>query len=94
MILIATSVVYSGAVPTNIIDDSGSMFSKDTATAIRTIAQGPVPEPSSDALQAHITELEQDLRNVEFRLQFLYHQRTSTSDLLNTARRQADRVKK
>jgi hypothetical protein len=62
--------------------------------AIQGIAANPVIDPSSKALQAHIGDLEQDLRNTEFRLQFLYHLRTTTLDLLAAARRQLERLKK
>jgi hypothetical protein len=59
---------------------------------IKTLVSGPDIEPSSDGLKAHISDLETDLRNTEFRLQFLYHQRNSTLELLKAARRRAGEV--
>jgi hypothetical protein len=51
-------------------------------------------EPSSIALQAHIFDMERDLRNTEFRLQYLYRERMSLLNLLASAKLQADRLKK
>jgi len=41
--------------------------------------------PSRAALQAHISDLEADLRNVDFRLQNFYHQRSVISSILEDA---------
>jgi len=49
------------------------------------IANGTPIEPSRIALQAHIADLEADLRNVDFRLQNFYHQRTVISGILEDA---------
>ena len=63
-------------------------------TAIRSVVLGQIGDPSPTALLAHIADLEQDVRNIEFRLQFLYHNRLSALDLLAIARRQAEKLKK
>ena len=49
------------------------------------IANGTPIEPSRIALQAHIADLEADLRNVDFRLQNFFHQRTVISGILEDA---------
>lgn len=54
------------------------------ATASK-VAHGAVIEPSRIALQAHIADLEADLRNVDFRLQNFFHQRTVISGILEDA---------
>jgi hypothetical protein len=53
------------------------------ATAI--LATGVQIEPSRPALQAHIADLEADLRSVDFRLQNFYHQRTVIAGILESA---------
>jgi hypothetical protein len=58
------------------------------------IVQGPPVEPTPDALQVYIAELERELRNADFRLQHLYHSRAATHSLLTEAKRQADKFKK
>ena len=42
-------------------------------------------EPSCIALQAHIADLEADLRNADFRLQNFFHQHTVISSILEDA---------
>lgn len=49
------------------------------------IAAGPSIDPSRPALQAHISDLEADLRNVDFRLQNFYHQRSVIAGILEDA---------
>lgn len=71
-----------------------SLLPRDTLDAIQTMSANLVTDPSLNALQAHISDLEQDLRNTEFRLQFLYHQRTTTLDLLAASKRQLEKLKK
>lgn len=58
------------------------------------LAAAPAIEPSSTGLQSHIFDLEQDLRNAEFRLQYFYAQRTSLLNNLSAAKVQAERLKK
>jgi len=54
------------------------------ATASKVALGAPI-EPSRVALQAHIADLEADLRNVDFRLQNFYHQRTVVFGILEDA---------
>jgi hypothetical protein len=68
-----------------------SLLSETMASSIRDIAQGPSIEPSAEALQSHIAELQMDLRNTEFRLQFLYIHRTSLIETIINAKRQAEK---
>jgi hypothetical protein len=58
--------------------------SEDALATASSVAQTPI-EPSRIALQAHISDLEADLRNVDFRLQNFYHQRTVISGILEDA---------
>ena len=58
--------------------------SEDALATASSVAQTPI-EPSRIALQAHISDLEADLRNVDFRLQNFYHQRMVISGILEDA---------
>lgn len=71
-----------------------SLFPENVATTVRAIAQGKPIEPSPEALQALIAELESDVRNIEFRLQFLYFERKSALESLANAKRQSECFKK
>jgi len=62
--------------------------------SLQALAAAPLVEPTSIALQAHIFDMECDLRNTEFRLQHLYHERMSLLNLLLSAKLQAERLKK
>ena len=46
----------------------------------------PQGEPSVDTLVQHVGDLEQELRNVEFRVHFLFNQRNDVRDTLASAR--------
>jgi hypothetical protein len=59
--------------------------SEEALAAASTVAHGPPLEPSRIALQGHISDLEADLRNVDFRIQNFYHQRTVISNILEGA---------
>ena len=50
-------------------------------------------EPSNAALQAHIADLEQELKNEDFRLQYIFSQRSTTSSLLAAAKGQLEKMK-
>jgi len=69
-----------------------AILPQETALAIQSIVAGSTIEPTPEALQGYIAHLEEELRNTDFRLQFVYHERTSTSALLAEARRQAGRL--
>jgi len=58
--------------------------SEDALTTASSVPQTPI-ESSHIALQAHISDLEADLRNVDFCLQNFYHQRTVISGILEDA---------
>lgn len=59
--------------------------SEDALSGAAAIANGIPIEPSHPALQAHIADLEADLRNVDFRLQNFYHQRSVIAGILADA---------
>lgn len=71
-----------------------SLLSPEAHTVIRSIAAGsPVQNPSLQALTTHLADLEQELRDEDFRLQFLYRQRLATLELINTARSRVEKYK-
>jgi hypothetical protein len=51
-----------------------------------------IQNPSSQALQAHFADLEQEVRDIDFRLHFMYRQRLSTLELLNAAKSRLDKL--
>lgn len=59
--------------------------SEEALATASSVAHGTPIEPSRIALQAHISDLEADLRNVDFRLQNFFHQRTVISGILEDA---------
>lgn len=60
--------------------------SDDALLAASAIAHDSNIIPSANTLQAHIADLEADLRNVDFRLQNFYHQRTLIASILFEAK--------
>lgn len=60
---------------------------------VQAIAAMPSVDPPLPLLLYHITELEGEVRNLEFRLQYFYYQRKSTLSLLGNARLQAKRLR-
>jgi hypothetical protein len=58
------------------------------------VATATSGDPSPQALQAHIVELDRELRNIDFRLQFLYNQHISTLELLNSAKNLFEKLEK
>ena len=69
-------------------------MSKDAIDVSRAvIAAGGGNNPSPQALQAHITSLEQELRNADFRLQFAYYERASIVKSLHAAKSLADKTR-
>ena len=60
--------------------------------SIRSIVANVI-EPSNAALQAHIADLEQELKNQDFRLQYIFNQRSTTSSLLAAAKGQVEKAK-
>lgn len=59
--------------------------SEEALTMASSVAYGPDIAPSRISLQAHISDLEADLRNVDFRIQNFFHQRTVISGILEDA---------
>ena len=59
--------------------------SEEALSTASSVAQGTPIDPSRTALQAHIADLEADLRNVDFRLQNFFHQRTVIFGILEDA---------
>lgn len=69
-------------------------MSAEAHSTIRNIsASAPVQNPSPQALFAHIGDLEQELRDADFRLQFLYRQRLAILELLTVAKGRAEKLK-
>jgi hypothetical protein len=50
------------------------------------LSLGPTINPTASVIHAQIFDLEADLRNVDFRLQNFYHQRTLICSLLAEAK--------
>jgi len=63
----------------------------DNIVAISAADSGNVP--SLRALQTHVADLEQEIRDVDFRLHFLYRQRLANIEKLNAAKSSMDRFK-
>jgi hypothetical protein len=59
--------------------------SAEALATAASVAHGPDVEPSRISLQAHIADLEADLRNVDFRIQNFFHQRTVIHGILEDA---------
>lgn len=59
--------------------------SQEALDAARSLSRLPSVDPSTSSLQAHIADLEADLRNIDFRLQNFYHQRIALATLLTDA---------
>jgi|GEM_PF-6776511 len=76
---------------TTAASSSLSVLPEPVPDAIRTIALQR-SEPSLVALRSHIASLEQEIRNNDFQLQFIFHQCTSTSALLAAAKKQLDKL--
>jgi len=64
------------------------LLSEATLVALHTVAAAPTALASNEALVAHVRDLETELHNCDFRLQFLYNQRLSALQLIDAARRQ------
>jgi hypothetical protein len=77
----------------SVLEELGSLPS-DTLTSLNALAAGPSVEPSATALQTHMGDLEMELRNTEFRLQYLFQQRVSLLSLLSMAKSQANNLNK
>jgi hypothetical protein len=86
-------VTHNGAETSDGINETG-LLPADVASAIRSLSNGAATEPSPEALQAQVAELQRELRNTDFRLQFLYRTRTSTADLLAEAIKQVEQQSK
>jgi hypothetical protein len=70
------------------------LMSQEVLHNISTIVAGSSSEnPSSQALDAHIADLEQEVRDLDFRLYFLYRQRLAALELLSTAKSRAEKYK-
>jgi hypothetical protein len=70
-------------------NSGGPLLPEAILNSVRSLS---APEPSSAALQAHISDLESELRTTEFRLHFLYHQRSSLIILITEAKKQLDQL--
>lgn len=69
-------------------------MSPEVLNSISTIVAGSSTEhPSLQALNAHIADIEQEVRDLDFRLHFLYRQRLAALELLSTAKSRAEKLK-
>jgi hypothetical protein len=59
---------------------------QETLDNIAGVAAESIQHPSLQALHSHLADLEQEVRDLDFRLHFMYRQRVSTLELVNTAR--------
>jgi len=59
--------------------------SEEAFKTAQAIAKGPELEPSRAALIAQIADLEADIRNVDFRLQNFFHQRTVIANIRDSS---------
>lgn len=73
---------------------SNSLLSESIVQSLNQLSTGPPAQPSVRALESHIDDLEMDVKNAEFRLQFLYNQRKASIELLVNAKRQLERLKR
>lgn len=63
------------------------LLSQEALDTVRGIAEAvPSTKPSLQALTTHLSDLEQEVRDSDFRLQFMYNQRLATLALLKTVR--------
>ena len=70
------------------------LLSPEAHNAICSIVAGaPIQNPSLRALNAYLADLEQELRDEDFRLQFLFRQRLATLELINTAKSRIEKYK-
>jgi hypothetical protein len=72
----------------------GAPFDSEGTITVRNIAFGPNVEPTLEGIQSYINDLDRDLRNMDFRIQYLYHSRQETLQHIAGAKRLADKLKK
>jgi hypothetical protein len=73
---------------------TGSLVSQEALNVARALSTAAADEPSLPGLQAQISDLEQELRNTEFRLQFMFNQRAATLELIQSAKRLVEKLEK
>lgn len=66
------------------------LLSDSAISDLGALSQSPASKPNAEALNGHIRELEFELHNLEFRLQYFYNQRSLTIQNLGVAKRQLD----
>ena len=66
------------------------LLSDSALSDLGALSQAPASKPNAKALSGHIRELEFELHNLEFRLQYFYNQRSLTVQNLGIAKRQLD----
>jgi hypothetical protein len=85
-------ITFPGSCSDSSKDAKTGFLSENTVLAIKAVATERI-DPSPEALKAHIADLELDLHNTEFHLQYLYNQHLSTLGLLAAAKGHADKLK-
>lgn len=69
-------------------------MSQEVLNSVGTIVAGSSTElPSLQALHTHIADIEQEVRDLDFRLHFLYRQRLAALELLGIAKSRAEKFK-
>jgi len=84
LVVITEGTSTSGAclLPQEALDDISAIVATDA-----------VNNPSVRALQTHIADLEQEVRDADFRLYFLYRQRLAHLEMLSTAKSRVEPLK-
>lgn len=76
-----SSIAEASLLPQEALDNIAGVATSDS-----------IPHPSLQALQSHQADLEQEVRDIDFRLHFMYRQRLATLELLNTAKDRVDKL--
>ena len=74
--------------------DEGVVLNDTTFSSVKEIAHNFGGDPSAQALQSYIAELQSELRNTDFRLQYLYNQHVNLSTDLAYANLQLKKLQK
>ena len=87
------SLFHSGVEP-KVTPEEGAVLNDSMISAVREIAHNFAGDPSAQALQSYTIELKSELRNIDFRLQYLYNQHVNLSTDLAHANLQLKKTRK
>ena len=89
--LLCSSQFIAGSIEGPLVSEA-SLLPQEALDNIASSAASDLSiDPSMQALQANVADLEQEIRDLDFRLHFMYRQRQSTLALLNTAKSRAEK---